>query len=155
MSIIAESMKPMAMAFFQPSHSRVWDFAVEHGGEWCTRHDGQTLAQLREMFPDMELIATDTAIERENEQFRSPWLEISEARYIDQMTVQRVIDWCRSNGGESFKSQDTVGGDVCNIFFRRDGRFFECNDLDSLTHSQLVNQIHEQFFAGDSVNFGH
>ncbi|EJG2388932.1 hypothetical protein AM391_RS23665 [Kluyvera ascorbata] len=155
MSVITETQKSTAMAFFQASLSRVWDFAVEQGGEWRTRQNGQTLAQLRDVFPDMELIATATAIDMENDQFRSPWCEINEARYIDQLETQRVIDWCRSNGGESFRSQEIIGGDVTSIFFRREGRFFECSDVDTLTHCKLVAQIEERFFAGDSVNFGH
>ncbi len=155
MHAMTEVLSNASMAFFQPSHSRVWDYAVQHCGEWRSRQDGQTLAQLREAFPDMELIATAEAIERENEPFRAPWMEISEARYIDQLEVQRVVDWCRSTGGESFKAMEVVGGDVTSIFFRREGRFFECSDLDSLPHDELAAQIGEQFFARDAVNFGH
>jgi hypothetical protein len=153
MSVMTQNQN--GMAFFQSSLSRVWDYAVQRGDEWLTRQDGQNLAQLRRTFPDMELIATDEALERENGPFLSPWVEISEARYIDQMEVQRVVDWCRSTGGESFKSQEVVGGDVTSIFFRRDGRFFECCDLDSRTHEELASQIGERFFARNVVNFGH
>jgi hypothetical protein len=155
MPATTESQKPAAMAFFQPSNSRVWDYAVQSRGEWCTRGDRKTLAQLLDMFPDMELITTTEALERENEQFRAPWVEITEARYIDQLEVQRVVDWCRSTRGESFRTMEVVGGDVTSILFRRDGRFFECCDLDSLSHDELAAQIGEQFFARNVVKFGH
>ncbi|VYU36904.1 hypothetical protein [Metakosakonia massiliensis] len=143
------------MAFYQPSRARIWDYAVMAGGEWRTRFGGQTLVQLREEFPDMTLISSDIALVCENEQFRSPWVEITESRYIDQLEVLPPVDWCRSTAGESFKSMEMYGGDVTTIFARRAGRFFECRDLHTLTHAAIVESLTTTFFAGDSMNTGH
>jgi hypothetical protein len=43
-------------------------------------------------------------------------VEITEARYIDQLETLPPVDWCRGYGGESFKSMEFTGGDVTAIF---------------------------------------
>lgn len=141
------------MVFFLGSF--IWSPAVKVGDEWCSRYKGHTLAQLQNEFPDMELITFEAAIDRENEAYRQPWKEITEERYIDQLEVLPPMDWNRSTGGESFKSMERYGGDVTSIFARRDGRFFECRDLDSLPHAEIMKQIDEGYFAGKAANSGH
>lgn len=155
MSALEAVLRPTEMAFFQVSRSRIWAYAVQSGGEWRSAFGGQPLAQMREEMPDMELIPTVDALKRENDGYRQPWCEISEARYIDQLEVLPPMDWHRIGECESFKSSERYGGDVTSIFARFRGRFFECRDLDTLTPEQIRESLVSTFFAGDSVNSGH
>ncbi|EGD4232760.1 hypothetical protein H1Z99_005021 [Salmonella enterica subsp. enterica serovar Meleagridis] len=147
MTALKDAIKPTPMAFFQASQWRIWSYAVESGGEWRSKFGGQTLAQMREDMPDMELIPTEEAVRRENEHNRIPWHEINEARYIAQLEQLPPMDWNTWAGCESFKSAELYAADVTSIFARFRGRFFECRDLVTLTPQQICEVITSTFFA--------
>lgn len=154
MSELAEALAMTDMAFFESTRSRIWSFAIMASGEWHARFGGQTLEQLRDEFPGMELLPTAVALARENERLRTPWIEVSRSRYIDQLECLPPVDWNRSTGGESFKSMERTGGDVTAIHAEVEGRFFECHDLHTLTHEQVIASVKHAFFAGETSS-GH
>ena len=106
------------MAFFVPSHNAVYDRATKLEGQWVTQREAKTLESLRRLYPDAELIPATLVQEKQNDGYRRPWVEITEARYIDQLETLPPVDWCRGYGGESFKSMEFTGGDVTAIFVR-------------------------------------
>lgn len=75
MSAPEAALRPTGMAFFQVSRSRIWAYAVQSDGEWRSTFGGQTLAQMREEMPDMELISTVDALKRENDGYRQPCMK--------------------------------------------------------------------------------
>jgi hypothetical protein len=92
-------------------------------GEWVTEYGAKTLNAVRCIYSDTELLSLFEVKEAQNLGYRRPWVEISEARYIDQLEVLPPLDWCRGFGGESFKSCEFTGGDVTAIFVSVEGRF--------------------------------
>nr|WP_255322589.1 hypothetical protein [Enterobacter cloacae complex sp.] len=87
------------MAFFVPSHNAVYDRATQLDGQWVTQREAITLESLRRLYPDAELIPATQVQEKQNEGYRRPWKEITEARYIDQLETLPPVDWCRGYGG--------------------------------------------------------
>lgn len=87
--------------------------------------------------------------------YRRPWVEITEARYSDQMEALVLMDWCRGYGGESFKSMTFTGGDVTEIFVCYEGRFFECHDLHTLNHRELIGAVINRFCLDVPLNSAH
>ncbi|VAL57620.1 MULTISPECIES: hypothetical protein [Enterobacter cloacae complex] len=73
------------MAFFVPSHNAVYDRATQLEGQWVTQREAITLESLRCLYPDAELIPATLVQEKQNDGYRRPWVEITEARYIDQL----------------------------------------------------------------------
>lgn len=102
MSVNTPTAAPMA--FFVPSHNAVYDRTTQLEGQWVTQREAITLESLRRLYPDAELIPATQVQEKQNDGYRRPWAEITEARYIDQLETLPPVDWCRGFGGESFKS---------------------------------------------------
>ena len=128
------------MAFFVPSHNAVYDRATQLDGQWVTQPEAKTLESLRRLYPDG---------------YRRPWVEITEARYIDQLETLPPVDWCRGYGGESFKSMEFTGGDVTAIFVRYGARFFECHDLHTRHHRELIGDVITRFCLDAPLNSAH
>ncbi|MCM7470795.1 hypothetical protein M8R87_19620 [Enterobacter bugandensis] len=82
-------------------------------------------------------------------------MEITEDRYIDQMETLPPVDWCRGFGGESFKSMEFTGGDVTAIFVRYGERFFECHDLHTRNHRELIGDVIGRFCLDAPLNSAH
>ncbi|ARF52472.1 hypothetical protein DSJ_24465 (plasmid) [Pantoea stewartii subsp. stewartii DC283] len=143
------------MAFFVPSHNAVYDRATQLDDQWVTLREEKTLETLRRLYPDAELIPATQVQEKQNNGYRRPWAEITEARYIDQMETLPPVDWCRGYGGESFKSMVFTGGDVTAIFVRYGERFFECHDLHTLNHRELIGDVITRFFLDAPLNSAH
>ena len=143
------------MAFFVPSHNAVYDRATQLDGQWVTQREAITLESLRRLYPDAELIPATQVQEKQNEGYRRPWKEITEARYIDQLETLPPVDWCRGYGGESFKSMEFTGGDVTAIFVRYGARFFECHDLHTRHHRELIGDVITRFCLDAPLNSAH
>lgn len=143
------------LAFIRTESGQIFANATFLDGEWVSRYGSQTLEVLRRMYPDMALMSIPECYTLQNERFRQPWKEVTEARYLDQLEVLPPMDWRSSEDGASFKSCEMYGADVTSIFASKNGRFFECRDVCTLTHQEIVAAVTAQFFAGCSVNSGH
>ncbi|WP_370968451.1 hypothetical protein [Enterobacter wuhouensis] len=120
-----------------------------------TAKNSLPMASLRSIYPDTVLVTQAATLEMQNTGYRHPWVEITEARYVDQMETLPLTDWCRGYGGESFKSMDFTGGDVTAIFARFEGRFYECHDLHTLTHRELIGSVITRFCLDKNLNNTH
>lgn len=80
------------MAFYVPSHNTVYDRATQQDGQWVTLRDAKTLETVRRLYPDAELIPATQVHEKQNDGYRRPWEEITEARYIDQLETLALMD---------------------------------------------------------------
>ncbi|MGC8401975.1 hypothetical protein ACP3P6_22440 [Enterobacter mori] len=58
-------------------------------------------------------------------------------------------------GGESFKSMEFTGGDVTAIFVRYGARFFECHDLHTRHHRELIGDVIARFCLDAPLNSAH
>lgn len=67
-----------------------------------------------------------------------PWEEITEERWMDQLTVLPPLDWKSSPAGETFKCCEMYSGKVTHIFAHIRGRYFECRDYAWKKHADLV-----------------
>lgn len=143
------------MAFYVPSHNTVYASATQKNGEWVTEYGAATFDAVRSIYPDAVLVTQADALEMLNTGYRRPWAEITEARYVDQLEVLPPMDWCRGFGGESFKSMEFTGGDVTAIFVRYEGRFFECHDLHTLTHRELIGDVITRFCLDAPLSSAH
>lgn len=143
------------MAFFVPSHNAVLARATKKDDQWVTESDAKTLEAVRSLYPDAELITVAQAQEKQNNVHRRPWTEITEARYVDQLESLPPVDWCRGFDGESFKSMEFTGGDVTAIFVRYRARFFECHDLHTRHHRELIGDVIAHFCRDAPLNSAH
>lgn len=143
------------MAFFVPSHNTVYAWAKQQNGEWVTEFSAKTLDSVRSIYPDVELMPFAQVQVIQNIGYRREWTEITQARYIVQLEMLPPMDWCRGYGGESFKSMEFSGGDVTAIFVRYGERFFECRDLHTLTHKELIRGIITRFCPEQTLNSAH
>lgn len=143
------------MVFFIPSHRTIYAWAKQKNGEWVTEFGQKTLDTVCSVYPDTVLIPFFQAQQMENIGYRRPWVEISEARYISQQGTLPPMDWRCGGGGESFKSMELSGGDVTAIFVRYGTRYFECHDLHTLTHRELMESVATRYCLGKSLTTGH
>ncbi len=152
---VTEMLNTPSMAFYVPSCNTVYAWARQQDGEWVTEYGAKTLNAVRRIYPDTELLSFSGVKEAQNRGYRRQWVEVSEARYIDQLEVLPPLDWCRGFGGESFKSREFTGGDVTAIFVSVEGRFFECHDLHTLKHKALIEDVITRFCPEKHLNSGH
>ncbi|WP_426449562.1 hypothetical protein [Siccibacter colletis] len=149
--------RPVAQVFVHADSGHVFANASLLNGEWTARWGTLSLEKLRRIYPDMTLMTIAECARLQNEKFRTPWVEVTSDRYVDQLEVVHPVDWCDEGGVASFKSSEmhTDIGEITSIFVRKAGRFFECRDVCTLTHQEIIAAVTEHFFAGESVNSGH
>lgn len=151
----ANTTTAVPMVFFIPSSNAVYAWAKQRNGEWVTEYEAATLDSVRSLFPDAELMTFAQVQEKQNIGFRRQWVEITQNRYIRQLEALQPMDWCRGFGGESFKSMAFTGGDVTAIYVRYGERFFECHDLHTLNHRELIGDVITRFCLDAPLNSAH
>lgn len=123
------------------------DVNVKTAASECSRKMGENT---------VNTVTQPTQVQKQlNDGYRRPWGEITEARYIDQLETLALTDWCRGFGGESFKSMEFTGGDVTAIFVRYGARFFECHDLHTRNHRELIGDVINRFCLDAPLNSAH
>lgn len=98
----------------------------------------ETLEELQVQYADMALMSESDADALFCTRLFRPWEEVSEARWMDQLTVLPPLDWQSSPAGETFKCSEMYSGKVTHIFARIRGRYFECRDYAWKKHADLV-----------------
>jgi len=98
----------------------------------------ETLEELQMQYGDMALMTESEADALFCKRLFRPWEEITEARWIDQLTVLPPLDWKSTPAGETFKCSEMYSGRVTHIFAHIRGRYFECRDCASKKHADLV-----------------
>ena len=141
------------LAFIQSEAGVLFSYAMWHNAEWVSRWGMQTLAVLQRLYPDMLLLPVEEALALANSKHRTTWVEITEERYIEQLESLMPMDWHRTTLGESFKSMEMTG-DVTTIYARRNGRFYECHDLFTLSHQDIMRGI-DKAAGAPGMNKGH
>jgi hypothetical protein len=98
----------------------------------------ETLEELQVQYADMALMTESEADALFCTRLFRPWEEVSEARWLDQLTVLPPLDWQSSPAGETFKRSEMYSGKVTHIFAHIRGRYFECRDYAWKKHADLV-----------------
>ncbi|WP_217550186.1 hypothetical protein [Pantoea sp. GbtcB22] len=98
----------------------------------------ETLEELQVQYADMVLMTESEADALFCTRLFRPWEEVSEARWMDQLTVLPPLDWQSSPAGETFKCSEMYSGKVTHIFAHIRGRYFECRDYAWKKHADLV-----------------
>ncbi|MFZ4213938.1 hypothetical protein ACOZB2_21220 [Pantoea endophytica] len=98
----------------------------------------ETLEELQVQYADMALMTESEADALFCTRLLRPWEEVSEARWMDQLTVLPPLDWQSSPAGETFKCSEMYSGRVTHIFAHIRGRYFECRDYAWKKHADLV-----------------
>lgn len=98
----------------------------------------ETLEELQVQYADMALMTESEADALFCTRLFSPWEEISEERWMDQLTVLPPLGWQSSPAGETFKCSEMYSGKVTHIFAHIRGRYFECRDYAFKKHADLV-----------------
>ncbi|WP_275556633.1 hypothetical protein [Mixta sp. Marseille-Q2659] len=98
----------------------------------------ETLDELQMQYGDMALMTESEADALFCTRIFRPWEEITEDRWLDQLTVLPPLDWCSSSAGETFKCSEMHSGRVTHIFAHIRGRYFECRDYASKKHADLI-----------------
>nr|KKD30353.1 hypothetical protein EP46_21310 [Pantoea sp. 3.5.1] len=98
----------------------------------------ETLEELQVQYADMALMTESEADALFCTRLFRPWEEVSEARWMDQLTVLTPLDWQSSPAGETFKCCEMYSGKVTHIFAHIRGRYFECRDYAWKKHADLV-----------------
>ncbi|HBM9481149.1 TPA: hypothetical protein L0874_005498 [Klebsiella oxytoca] len=98
----------------------------------------ETLEELQMQYADMALMKESEADALFCTRLFRPWEEITEARWLDQLTVMPPLDWSSSPAGETFKCSEMYSGKVTHIFAHIRGRYFECRDYAWKKHADLV-----------------
>jgi hypothetical protein len=65
--------------------------------------------------------------------------EVTEERWHDMLCVLPPSKWRGSNGSQSFHVCEYLSGNFVSWFVNIGARYFELQDVDSLTHAQLVD----------------
>ena len=98
----------------------------------------ETLDELQMQYGDMALMTESEADALFCTRLFRPREDITEARWIDQLTVLPPLDWTSTSAGETFKCSEMYSGKVTHIFVHIRGRYFECRDYASKRHAELV-----------------
>ncbi|MEX6059344.1 hypothetical protein AB6G67_23025 [Enterobacter hormaechei] len=143
------------MAFFVPSHNAVYDRATQLDGQWVTQREAKTLESLRRLYPDAELISATLVQEKLNDGYRRPTGGNHRGPVYRPAGNVAASGLVQGYGGESFKSMEFTGGDVTAIFVRYGARFFECHDLHTRHHRELIGDVIARFCLDASLNSAH
>ena len=118
-----------------------------------THYAKETAEQIRERYPDAELISLDEAYQRHQQPFIVPVSEITEKKFWYWLEVLFPEDWQHS-GGESFKVCERICGDITQICCSlndynpdtkapRQRRYFTLCDTYDTPHKDIVSRCRE------------
>ena len=127
------------LVFVRVDTGKIFSQAIElEDGSVVALFNFETLEELQLQYGDMALMTESEADALFCTRLFRPWEEITEARWIDQLTVLPPLDWKSTPAGETFKCSEMYSGKVTHIFAHIRGRYFECRDYASKKHAELV-----------------
>jgi hypothetical protein len=121
--------------FYSDNEAVIIDFARPDGRSCCY---GQSLDEMRERYPDAELlpyteasVKYDAAVRRK---IMHPPVEITEERFNYMLEVLPPTRWTRRKDSESFVMSETICGTLADAYVRIGNRYFEV-PVDTKTHN--------------------
>ncbi|WP_182059179.1 hypothetical protein [Pantoea sp. ME81] len=133
------STQAEARVFVRIDTGRIFSEAITlNDGSTVSVFSFETLEELQVQYADMALMTESDADALFCTRLFRPWAEVTEARWMDQLTVLPPLDWQSSRAGETFKCSEMYSGKVTHIFAHIRGRYFECRDYAWKKHADLV-----------------
>ncbi|MGC0802658.1 hypothetical protein [Pantoea agglomerans] len=127
------------LVFVRIDTGKVFSQAIRmNDGSIVSLFNFETLDELQMQYDDMALMTESEADALFCTRLFRPWEEITEERWMDQLTVLPPLDWKSSPAGETFKCCEMYSGKVTHIFAHIRGRYFECRDYAWKKHADLV-----------------
>ncbi|WP_187484982.1 hypothetical protein [Pantoea agglomerans] len=127
------------LVFVRIDTGKVFSQAIRmNDGSIVSLFNFETLDELQMQYDDMALMTESEAGALFCTRLFRPWEEITEERWMDQLTVLPPLDWKSSPAGETFKCCEMYSGKVTHIFAHIRGRYFECRDYAWKKHADLV-----------------
>lgn len=123
--------------FFSPGKRTVIDIVANDGLSFIR---SQTLAELRQQWPDVEVVPSEEAVTRIESGHITEAVEISREDFIDALEVLPPCRWKRHGDTESFYMSEFTYGSITAHYVRINTRYFHFSDDASLTHEDAVRK---------------
>ena len=69
-----------------------------------------------------------------------PLTEVTEERFDEMLNVLPPSKWRGGAGAQSFHLCEYLSGNIVLWLMELNGRYFQCQDVDSLTHVELMER---------------
>lgn len=102
---------------------------------------GRTLDEIRKEYPTAIECSIDTAIERDQDYWRTDPIEITEADYWEMLEILPPVSWVQRHGSESFKMSERTSGSITGIYCQIGDRFFTFQDVIYMKHDHIIEKV--------------
>jgi len=126
--------------FYVPGRVGIIDNCINGRGQYS----GKTLEETREEYPGVLLGESETIYTEWENSFKSPPVEVTEARFLEMLEVLPPVSWVHGAANtESFKISERLFGDITAIFCKIGNRYFEMSDNIRMPHAEIVKRCGE------------
>ncbi len=104
-------------------------------------YSGQTIEEIRQRYPKIELRDFDAVIEQQEAHLRTAPEMISEDQFNDALEMLPPDNWVRTPAGESFAFSERYSGRMTTIYARLGRTYWKFIDVASLGHMAIMERI--------------
>lgn len=131
----------MSLCFYVPGSVQIID-AIDPDTS-LSFYAGETHEQITARYPGAEIWEFEEAVKASREACLKVFIkapkEISVDRYFDMLGTLPPVNWRSGSNSESFMFMEAIRDDIHMIFCRIGEKYFELNNLKSLTHQEILD----------------
>lgn len=134
------NMFDATQCFVSRSRMTMIDVCRPDGTSWI---NGQTLEQMKDRYPDIEVMSVDEAteeLERVRLEASGAPCVITREQFIEAMECLPPREWHQEVDSESFKSPEAFSGRIASTCVRIGNQYFSLHARYGTPHSDLVAQ---------------
>lgn len=129
----------MPQCFVSLAQRVIIDYAGANGR---TQIFGQTLEEVRERYPDVQVMEANDAVDAiEDGLIDDEVTEITEQQFIEALEAMPPMKWKRYSDAESFMMVERLYGSVTSIYVRVGDRYYTFHDRCSVSHDDIVRKV--------------
>lgn len=114
--------------FYVPGSGSIIDTAILRDGVLRSSVYNQTLEEMRERYPHVQIGEWDTIYNAHQEALKTEPTEITPEKWEYALCVLPPVGWKSARGVESFKMSERLSGNITAIYARIGDRCFTYND---------------------------
>ena len=104
-------------------------------------YSGETIEEIRQRYPKIELRDFDEVIEQQEAHLRTSPEMISEDQFNDALEMLPPDNWVRTPAGESFAFAERYSGRMTTIYARLGRTYWRFIDVANLGHMAIMERI--------------
>jgi len=114
------------------------------GGEYHGKDSGQTLSQLKIIYPSLKVLTLEECVSAIREAAKLPVSAISQVTF-ELFKKTQIFDEAHSEIGSTFKVREFHAADIVTCFamviINREPHYFTFRDMETINHDQILSAV--------------